>query len=364
MKFLQGNLPIGIDLGTGSLKLAQMRIPTQKVFELGAAAWAQFPAETDGNLQQRVAYAAGVINEKLKDKRFRGRHCVLGLPACHVSVQHVKLPMLPPAQTQAAIRQELAQKLPYSVNDAVIRHTLVGDIIGDGERRQEFIVAAVERGTLETYLDIARLAKLELVGVNVECAALVECFSRLFRRASDATRPILFIDMGLCSTQVVLTHGDKLVFARNLLHGERQIDQAVAEGLHITPQQAHDLRWNFQPTNPFQATQERIYKSIDPSLDMLADEAMQCLRYYDSVFRNMPVERVIFLGGQAHDKHLCQSFAQRLNLPAQIGDPLMRVQNVEQSGIELPAVNESGQREPQPKWAVAIGLSLGAPKAA
>jgi Tfp pilus assembly PilM family ATPase len=52
--------------------------------------------------------------------------------------------------------------------------------------------------------------------------------------------------------------------------------------------------------------------------------------------------------------------AQRLNLPAQIGDPLVRVRTAEG------AVDASrfASNEPQPTWAVAIGLSLGAAKAA
>ena len=82
----------------------------------------------------------------------------------------------------------------------------------------------------------------------------------------------------------------------------------------------------------------------------------KCVRYHESIFRNRPVERAIFLGGQAYDKRLCQALAQRLNLPAQIGDPLLRVKRLDDA-----ILNEgSDQREPQPDWAVAIGLSLGA----
>jgi Tfp pilus assembly PilM family ATPase len=60
------------------------------------------------------------------------------------------------------------------------------------------------------------------------------------------------------------------------------------------------------------------------------------------------------VGGQAHNKRLCQSIAQRLNLPAQVGDPLAGLQRSSQSQQVLA---ESG---PCPAWAVAVGLSLGA----
>jgi Tfp pilus assembly PilM family ATPase len=92
----------------------------------------------------------------------------------------------------------------------------------------------------------------------------------------------------------------------------------------------------------------------------MTDELTQCLRYYESVFRNQGVERAIFLGGQAMDKRLCQLIAQRLNVPAQIGDPLVRIGSAAAGGSDLGI----DRREPQPRWAVAVGLSLGSGQAA
>ncbi len=95
---------------------------------------------------------------------------------------------------------------------------------------------------------------------------------------------------------------------------------------------------------------------LDGQLRTMADELTQCLRYYESVFRNSSVERAVFVGGGAYDKRLCQSLAQRLNLSAQIGDPLMGLKCA--SGATLsPGMD---RRAPQPNWAVAVGLSLGA----
>ncbi len=69
---------------------------------------------------------------------------------------------------------------------------------------------------------------------------------------------------------------------------------------------------------------------------------------------------MMFLGGQAYDKHLCQSIAKQMNLPAQVGDPLMRIAHVSDAGLQAGL----DRREPQPGWAVAVGLGLGANEAA
>jgi type IV pilus assembly protein PilM len=217
-------------------------------------------------------------------------------------------------------------------------------------------VAAAPRETLEAYLEMAGKAGLDVVGINIESCAVVQCFARLFRRAGDEARAILFLDLGAQSTQVLLTHGEKLVFARNLDRGDSQFDQALAAGLKISPQQAHSMRRDLQKSTADNPAQDEVYHHLEGPLDSLAAEIMQCIRYHDAVFRNQAVERLVLVGGQACDKRLCQALAERLNLPAQIGDPLLRVRRVDGAGLHIGL----DRREPQPQWAVAVGLSLGA----
>ena len=182
----------------------------------------------------------------------------------------------------------------------------------------------------------------------------------IFRRTNDAARTIMFVDMGSASTQVVLSHGTRLVFARNLPMGGRQLDQAVADGMDVSLSQAHSIRWDLLKGHNEGPAEDELHRLLDAPLNSMADELTQCLRYYESAFRNQSVERAIFVGGQAYDKRLCQSLAQRLNLPAQVGDPLVRVKLAE--GAVMPTSMDS--RQPQPNWAVAIGLSLGSLRAA
>jgi len=246
-------------------------------------------------------------------------------------------------------------KLPWPLHEAIVRHVVAGELPGDGEVKQEIIAIAASRASVEAYLAAARKAKLDVLGVNVESCALVECFSRLFRRNADAARTILYLDMGHLTTQVVLSHGNRMVFARNLKIGAQSLDQAVAKTLEIPIEQAQAMRKDLLAAETPTEAGEELYHMLSVPLDSLADQLMQCIHYYESVFRNQSIERAIFLGGAAYDKRLCQAIAQRLNLPAQIGDPLVRCGRIEGAGLGIGL----DRREPQPDWAVAVGLSMG-----
>lgn len=349
-------LPIGVDLGSSTLKVAQLRY-LDDLTELVAATAAELPLAARKDSRARLDFLTDRLREVVRNKTygFKGPQCILSLPAAETFVQHVRVPRMSPEDTAKAVRLELQGKMPWAVHEAVIRHIPAGELPGDGEVKQEVIAVAAPRATILSYINIARKAGLDPIGVNVESCAIVECFSRLFRRNADAARTILYLDIGATTTQVVLAHGVNMVFARNLRLGGEQLDQAVADGLKISPEQGHAMRADLLDAQRNAQAGEELYRLLSKPLNIFADELMQCLRYYESVFRNQSVERAIFLGGQAYDKRLCQLIAQRLNLPAQIGDPLVRLGRVQGAGLGIGL----DRREPQPNWAVAVGLSLG-----
>jgi Tfp pilus assembly PilM family ATPase len=85
------------------------------------------------------------------------------------------------------------------------------------------------------------------------------------------------------------------------------------------------------------------------------EELNRCRRYYESTFPNKPVDRLVFVGGEAKQRGLCHAIAREMALPAQVGDPLARMGRTTSVGIE----SGLDRRQPQPGWAVAIGLTLG-----
>ena len=223
-------LPIGLDLGTHRVKMAQLRV-LDGGYELLAAEAVELPAAVRGNFPGRLAAIGDAVRHMLAAGQFVGRRCILSLPADATFVHHVRIPRLPAEQVEGAIAQELLGKLPYPAAEAVIRHLVAGDVPGDGECKQEVIVVAASRPVLEAYLNAVGRAKLEVIGVNIEACAVVECFARVFSRASDSTQATLFVDMGAASTQFVVAMGHTIVFARNLVAGGDRIDQALAQKL-------------------------------------------------------------------------------------------------------------------------------------
>ena len=360
LKIVRGKtLPIGVDLGSSSVKLAQLRLADGEVELLGAGI-AELGGHNGQGRDARLNDMCKGIKDALKTGSFKGNHAILAVPAEDTVVQHVRIPKLPPQEIGPAVEAELEGKMPFDVSQAVVRHVVSGELLGEEDPRMEVIAVAISRDQLESYLAMSRRAKLDVVGVNVEAFAVVDCFARLFRRASDASRSILFIDVGSLTTQLVLTHGNRVVFARNLAQGGSDLDKAVAEKLSVGVEEARRERQRVADEQSEDDRAREILEAIEPPIDALGAEMNTCLRYYESTFKGQAVERAIFIGGQASDTRLCRALAKRLNLPAQVGDPLVHIRRTNACVLG----GEADRRGPQPRWAVAVGLSLGADRAA
>ena len=100
----------------------------------------------------------------------------------------------------------------------------------------------------------------------------------------------------------------------------------------------------------------RLEFAVREPLSNLIEELSRSRQYHETAFPQHPVQRLIFVGGEAANPALCRTIARALSLPAHMGDPLVRMGRTTQVGIE----SGIDRRQPQPVWAVAIGLSMSA----
>lgn len=419
--------PIGVDFGSDSLRLAQVCL-VDKEWRLTAAASADVPSHVRHDPSARMNFFIQTTRDLLASGGFVGRQAVLAMPVASMFIQHLRLPKMDDEALKKAIPWEARGKLPIDPSHALIRHHVAGEIYQDQEAKNEVIVMAAGRELVNQFLQTAARAKLDVVGMNVEPKALVDCFTHVYRRKTDADVTNMFVDLGCSGTRAIVSRGGHMLFARAIPVGGDHFTRAVAHSLGINQDEAKILRMKLcaeaaaaaaaeparapaasaagtcesfavlgaalataekqQGADPRPPVERRsaehparlqaedtaaqstgtalssqavaVGEACGEPLRKLVEELGLCRRYYEATFPNRPIDRLIFVGGEARDRGLCQSIAQQMSLAAQVGDPLVRMNR--SSEVTL----ESGidRRQPQPNWAVAVGLSMGPAQAA
>lgn len=391
--------PIGIDLGSSSLKMVQL-VDMEGGLGLAAASREDVPAYLQHHPAAMMEWYVKTIKEKLSEKPFKTKLAVTALPARQVLTQHLRMPKLSPQELQKALPWEAQGKVPFDINSALLRHIVAGEVYDNDsdENKLEVILMAASKQVIDQHLNLVERSKIELEQVNVEPCALVNCFNYLLESAEENNATV-FVDLGHACSKVLVTHGSQIVFCRTISIAAEHLKKAISEKLSVDEIQAEKLYLNLeldQTPRPLVQTEPSgiglgasaqcpssdqpdgqnetqsatataiqggdhagqptdISAIVEPTLQCLADEIKSCLRYHDLMFENQQAGKVIFLGGMAKNKTICQKLAQGLRLPAQLGDPLARV--LPQSRTGKHSDLEEGQSYTD--WAVAFGLSLG-----
>lgn len=313
---------IGVDVRHDSIKLAQLgnnghgitvlagnRKQRPDDIEPGSSDWQKWAIE---NIHLLTAYGD-----------FRGKEVIAAVPETDVFIDHIKMPKTKDNKPRDAIFSKIKQKLPF---EPLEENTLMKFI----ETEQDnVLIMASDRNIIDRHLAIYERAGLSLKSIGVWPLALTNCYVKFFgRRKSDLEAIVMLVCVEANCTNVVVCRHSNLLFAHSI---SMSFNQLVDEH----------------------------------TISRLVMEVTGCKRQFNMIYRNAPIERVIFLSGQSVDKGICSTIAKQLEMPAQIGDCLAAVEIAKSCRLsrdiehDKECMDEKIERRDCPvNWAVTFGLSL------
>jgi type IV pilus assembly protein PilM len=348
--------PIGIDLGSRSIKLLQMDAERQTLreavrWELPLNAAEPEPKKPNGDSEllseSRADQLVDALIRAREGRRFRGRDAVLCLGAPQLFLQNIRVAKDAGEAFDRNLLQEAAGRIPFPVNQTELRFVEAADVRQGDSVRREVIAMAAHQPVLQQRLDICARAGLRPVAVDVEPAALLRCYVAQYRRDEDQRQRVMFVHIGAEQTCVVIAQGVNVLFIKYLDIGGRLMDEAVAKTLDTPLPDASALRRHNGDRRADQQDPEVarcVHESVRPVIDQLASELSMCVRYHSVTFRGQPLVRCVLGGGEA-SQTLADALATRLDLTCHLGDPI-------RGYGDAPSSSRKGQ------WDIAAGLAL------
>lgn len=402
--------PIAIDFGSASVKLLQTGLGDRPA--LLAAGEIPIPDSLRSDAVRLEAFQSEALPKILRDGKFKGRRAVIAIPSAQTFIQHMQINETEGVKREDAVKGQLQMQMGVSPGGVVVRSMEVCAVHRNGQSQREMICFAIAKDTVMHYVEMLRKCKLDVVGVHTDTMAMIRAFDHVNRRAEDIHVTTLYVDLGWGGTRVAITHGKQVMFARYIPIGGRHFDQLIAGTVHCDAASARAHRLSLQsslstppvtadqtgnsavpsgmalynvaiskssaavaeperevstlmverrmgmvpaelnhPLPPAEAPRKAVNVDLSELLDTITDELSMCLRYHHGLFRDRPIDRAIFVGGESRQAWLCQHVVKVLRVPAQMGDPLARLDMT-----DPPTTPGLTLGQPQPGWAVPCGL--------
>jgi len=300
---------IGVDLGSDCVKLAQLANGTEER-HLISVLCVDRPADITAGTARWQRWAIDAMRESTANGQFKSKEVVAALPARDVFIDHLRWPKKFDGKIEDAIFAKIKQKLPF---EPIQKNTLIKYIPAE---QDNVIVLAAERTVIDRHLAIYERAGLSIKSIGVWPVALANCYAQFFgRRKTDLDSIVMLLDIHPDGTHVVISRHKNPLFACYIPVGSRQLKEEAAVG-------------------------------------RLVMELTACRREFMSLYKNVQIERLIFLSGLAVDAEAYRTVAKQLEVQAQMGDCMaaVEVRDPDHFGLE--------RRNGTTSWALAFGLSL------
>ncbi len=230
---------VGLDIGSSGVRAAEFvpgrRRPTLRRF-------AQLPLSS-GVVRAGVVADGEALTEALKQLwsqgKFGSRDVALGVANPGVLVRQLDLDWMPPADFRKALRYQVQDVLPFSVDEANLDHHLLEEIDVAGEdgtsrRVARILLVAASRDMVDSFVDAARRARLRTQTVDLLPFALLRARTPTLPEGASETEAI--VDVGSDVVSVVV-HTD------GVPRYVRMIPGVGGDSITAAVQQRYDWTW-------------------------------------------------------------------------------------------------------------------------
>jgi len=360
--------PIGLDIGTDSVKMLQMHRSGSSVSVVACGQY-HLPKGVEASSPDYRGHVAAGIRELLRQSDFRGRRVVSALPSSQLSIKNVRVAPMREEEKASALRNEAAERFNFPVDHDRLRWIEAGSVRQGAEVRDEVILLAAPVEVIENHLAILDDSGLVPEHIEAEPVSLFRVYQHFLRRRADEDAVTVSADIGRSATRVTVARGRKIVFIKRIDIGGSRLTDAVAKQLNLSHEEAYDLRVRLMRESDAAAGRRRKDDKADESaadrtsvdwtlqdamrgaVEELAREVALCLRYCSVTFRGLRPERVILTGGEAYDPALVELLSKSLGVPCEVGRPLRDI-DVERMNVA------PNRRAALAEWAVCAGLAL------
>jgi len=346
----------GLDIGNGSLKVMQTK-PGPDISRISQSArnvslligYGSCHFEPNA-IDNGVIVKPEVIAEaayQLFDKNLVGsittNRVAMTIPSYRTFTRSLILPNLSPKDLKDAVNMEAEQYIPIPINNLYLDYNRIRTT-KDGN---EFLMVAVPKDIVNSYVDLAMIMGLEPVFIETTMSAA----GRLFTHDYQSNVPTIIIDFGSLSSDISVFDGSMLT-SGTVQGGGEIFTKTIEQVLKVTQQEAHIIKTRYGLG--VSKRQAEVRKGLEPVLDQIVKEIKRLIRYYEEHYgTERPISQIVTLGGGSNIPGLNEYLTDRLRIAVR---PCDTWQYLDLGHLILPTHADKQM------YATASGLSMADPK--
>lgn len=332
----------GLDLGSSSIKLAQLREIAGKpsLVTYGDIELEEKLIKSDSEID--LQKLSDSIRQLTEDAKVTTKNVVASLDASQSYIATIKTPRLNHNELAESIKYQADKVIPMSIDQVKLDWAVIDD--NPESEELEVLLVAAPTNIADKYLSIVQNAGLELMALEINSIAQ----SRSLIREIDRKKSLVIVDIGSLYSDITVIDSmiPRLVRSANV--GGEVLNRVVSQNLAIDAEQADQFIKKFGMDQT--KIEGQIFKTLKPVIDHLAEELNKSIDYFQEKNTGKKIDKIILTGGTSALASLPLYIANATSLTVEIGNPWQN--------ISYPAELTNNLASLSLSYATSIGLSL------
>jgi len=368
---------VAIDIGSSSIKLVQLSELKDGEFELTHFGMMPLAEEciVEGAIK-KPDLVAKALADLIKAEKIQSRYAVSAVAGEAVFIKKIKVPVMSEEELSEKITQEAEQYIPFDIDDVALDFQLLGTVKTeeaeefDNSKNSEFneesqsndsqqedsseeaeeemmevLLVAVQRAVIDERTDILLEVGLKPAIIDLNVFALMNA-AQLTNDLSSMGVTAL-IDLGDSFTHINIIQDGKMGYTRDIPVGGDYCTKMLMSKFKVPFNQTLAIkRGNFSSD----IDEEEVVKIISQAYKKVLEEVQKSFEYFGTL-SGSKVDRVLLCGGGSMIRGLDGFFADYLDVPVEILNPMQGVK-INPKNFDNSLIDEMGGLS-----TVALGLA-------
>lgn len=347
---------IGIDMGSSSIKLVQLKrkggraiLETYGELALGPYAGIEVGRATNLSVEKKIEALTDLIREANVTTYSAG----LSIPLSATLISLIQIPTLDEKRMAEMVPIEARRYIPVPISEVTLDWWVIPkaqelftapegvEDHREDTHKSDVLLVAILNEALEKNKQIARAVNLQNVLYEIEIFAAV--------RASldQGIQPSMVLDMGAGSTKLYLVENGIVKDSHIINRGSQDITLALSQSMNVSVAEAEELKRTIGLSPA--PEHKQVSETISTVLGQIFGEANRVLLTFEKR-TNKALSKVVLTGGGAVLKGFAESAQVHFKTPAHPAAPFEKVTS--------PAFLNDTFKVIGPEFAVAMGIAL------
>jgi type IV pilus assembly protein PilM len=314
MFFLKKNQLVGLDIGSRTIKLAEI-IDTKAGNTLKNFSTIDIESGLieEGSVRDPEV-VSGYIRELFKSMKIKDKNVAISIGGYSVIVKKINVQTMTEDELHETIHFEAEQYIPFDISEVNLDFQILGESEHNPNQMNVLLVAA-KKEMISEYINLMKMAKLHPRIIDVDAFALQNIFKFNY---SQEDENIALIDIGASKTSLNILKDNVSEFMRDVSLGCGQINDRIASSVGCTIEETEEIKLGEESDLISAEDLQEIVLSV------VADwciEIKRALDFFYSTYPEEQISRIVLSGGGANIKKFLELLAAETSSEVEVINP-------------------------------------------